>query len=222
VSAAASRLQDLRAELARIERGLAGVPLPVLRLCDAIDQHLPEQGLPRSALHEIQASDPGAGLALCALLLSRTEGQVVWIAPRPDAIWAPGLQALGLDVSRLILACYRKPQDGLWTMEEALRCPAIGGVVLRLDQLDLTASRRLQLAAENHGSFGLLLRTAAAGQGPSSATTRWRTTSLPHPAARPHWQIELLRCRGGQPAAWQAEWQAGALWAEPSSLSSLR
>jgi protein ImuA len=210
----ASRLHDLRTELLRIERGSDSASCPPLKLCSEIDRYLPEHGLARGALHEIQARDPGAGLAFCAVLLGRTVGDVVWIAPQSDAVWPPGLQALGLDASRLILARYRKPQEGLWSMEEALRCAAIGGVVLQLDQLDLTAWRRLQLAAEAGSSLGLLLRGAAAGQGPSTATTRWRAASLPQQTARSQWQLDLLRCRKGQPTSWHASWQDGALQAQ--------
>ena len=96
-------------------------------------------------------------------------------------------------------------------MEEALRCPAVTGAVLVLppgqaagdDRLDLTATRRLQLAAEAGGALGLLLRPDAAGIAPSASTTRWRIG--PHPAApgagldQPCWQLELLRAKAGRP-----------------------
>ncbi|MFC7611212.1 ImuA family protein [Teichococcus aestuarii] len=211
-------LRDLRAGLARIERGGPGHAQPALSLSPLIDEHLPGGGLARGALHEVQATDAGAGLAFCALVLARTEGPILWIAPRPDSVWAPGSVALGLGPDRLLIAHYKTAADGLWTMEKALRCPALGGAVLELDRLDMTATRRLQLAAEGSPRIGLLLRNAA-GHGPSSAVTRWRVGSLPDAAARPRWQLELLRCRAGRPASWQARWAAGQLEVDGAPLA---
>ena len=50
-----------------------------------------------------------------------------------------------------------RPADLLWAMEEGLRTPGIGAVLGEIRQLDLTASRRLQLAAESGGGVGLVL-----------------------------------------------------------------
>jgi protein ImuA len=187
-------------------------------LSPAIDEHLPGGGLARGALHEVQATDAGAGLSFCALALARTEGPILWISARPDSVWAAGSQALGLGPDRLLLAHSKTPADGLWTMEEALRCPALGGAVLELDRLDMTATRRLQLAAEGSPRIGLLLRNAAE-HGPSSAVTHWRVGSLPDAAARPRWQLDLLRCRAGRPASWQARWEVGQLQVEGAPLA---
>ncbi|ONG59150.1 hypothetical protein BKE38_00305 [Pseudoroseomonas deserti] len=119
----------------------------------------------------MKASDLGAGLALCTLNLSRTNGPVLWISAHAEDVWAPGLHALGLRADRLLQASYRQLADGLWTMEEALRSPASGAAVLQTDRLDMTASRRLQLAAEGSTRVGLLLRNFAE-HGPSSAASR--------------------------------------------------
>ncbi|MFC4169040.1 ImuA family protein [Teichococcus aestuarii] len=208
-----ARLEALRDQLARMERGGGGAAFLPLPLAPAIDRHLPGGGLARGALHEIQMADRNAGFAFAALILGRTTGPVLWIAPAADTPWAPGLHCLGLPPERLLLAGYRQPADGLWLLEEALRTPGLGGAVLRLDVLDLTASRRLQLAVEGSPRIGLLLR-AAAEHGPSSATSRWRVASHPDPALRPCWRLALLRCRGGQPAAWLVCHEGGALQVE--------
>jgi protein ImuA len=86
-------------------------------------------------------------------------------------------------------------------MEEALRCPALGAAVLMAGSgqgLDLTATRRLHLAAEAGGVFGLLLRPDGAA-GASAARTRWHIAPLASDAA-PRWRLTLLRQRGGAPA----------------------
>ena len=84
-------------------------------------------------------------------------GTVLWIAPDPDA-WPPGLARFGLSPAQLVLVRAPREQDGLWAMEETLRCPAVGAALLVTRELDLTAARRLQLAAEAGGVLGLLLR----------------------------------------------------------------
>lgn len=208
-----ARLDALRDQLARMERGGAHSAFPPLSLAPAIDRHLPGGGLMRGALHEIQMADCNAGFAFAGLILGRTAGPVLWITPAADTPWPPGLHRLSLPPERLLLADYWQPADGLWLLEEALRTPGLGGAVLRLDPLDLTASRRLQLAVEGSARIGLLLRQAAE-HGPSSATSRWRVASRPDPALRPCWDLALLRCRGGQPAAWQVFFEAGALQVE--------
>ncbi|WBV44818.1 ImuA family protein [Pseudoroseomonas cervicalis] len=207
--ASPDQLAALRHRLARIERGLGEAPPPPLRLAPAIDRHLPEGGLARGALHEVTAADPGAALGFCALLLGRAGGTVLWIAPRPDALWPPGLRPLGLPVERLVLARYRQPQDGLWALEEALRSPALAGALLQIPSLPMLAARRLQLAAEAGGGIGLLLRDAAeadpdspAPGGAANALTRWHIASEPG-GGTPCWRLRLLRCRGGRPAAWR-------------------
>ncbi|MDQ2103547.1 hypothetical protein QSG27_12680, partial [Azospirillum sp. C340-1] len=86
--------------------------------------------------------------------------------------------------------------------------------------LDLTASRRLQLAAESSGVTGILLqnasRNAARRSAASAAVTRWRIAPAPSQPEEPgvgdpRWRAELERCRGGRPGAWLLEWRDGAL-----------
>lgn len=206
----------------------------------AIDAHLPAGGLAGGCVHEIACgneggSDSGSATAFAAALAGRAQQlyrpPVVWIAPRigqRESLYGPGLAAFGLDPAALIVV--RVPSPGrtgaaqaLWAMEEALRTPAIGAVCAEIDTIDLTASRRLQLAAEAGGTFGLLLRGTVQGAGNSAAppiasVTRWRVTAAPSGPTRPaplpvsllgatRWQVELLRVRGGRPHHWLLEWR---------------
>lgn len=207
----------LRARIGRLERAGAAAALAraeagVVSLSETIDAALPGGGLARAGLHEVLAAEPGAAAGFCAMILARTAGPVLWIAPSPDA-WPPGLARYGLSPAELVLVRAPRPADGLWAMEEALRCPALGGALLCLPDLDLTAARRLQLAAEAGGAIGLLLRPDTDDPGPSAALTRWRVSALPslggnaHTLGDPRWQLELLRCRGGQPQSWSATWR---------------
>jgi protein ImuA len=77
----------------------------------------------------------------------------------------------------------------------------------------------LQLAAERSGITAFLLRRwRDGGQAareralPNAAVTRWRIAALPSRPLRdepgvghPRWRVELLRCRGGEPACWEME-----------------
>lgn len=217
----AALLAALRARIARLDRsggaGGSAAPSDSVPLCPAIDQSLPGGGLARAAIHEVLAADPGAAACFCALLLARSRGTVLWIAPEPDAR-PPGLARFGLLPAELVLVQARRPADALWAMEESLRCPGIAGAVLTLDALDMAAARRLQLAAEAGGALGLLLRpdTEAAAPTATTALTRWRVGALPGTggSARdlddPRWRLELLRARGGRPHAWPVVWRAAA------------
>lgn len=217
-------LSALRARIARLERAGAAESLAsrgedAIPLCPAIDQALPWGGLPRAALHEVLAAEPGAAAGFAALVLARAGGSVLWIAPEPDA-WPPGLARFGLSPARLVLVRAVRQQDALWAMEETLRCQAVGAALLVAGELDLTAARRLQLAAESGGVLGLLLRPDADGAAPTAALTRWRIGAAPSDSDSPHaigdptWSLDLLRCRGGRPATWRAAWHGDRLLTE--------
>jgi protein ImuA len=207
----------LRARIGRLERAGAAAALArsqagVVGLSEAIDAHLPGGGLARAGLHEIMAAEPGAAAGFAAVILGRTAGPVLWIGPDPDA-WPPGLVRYGLSPADLVLVRAPRTADGLWAMEEALRCPAVSGALLNLAEIDLTCARRLQLAAEAGGALGLLLRPDAEEAGPSVALTRWKVNALPglggsaHELGDPRWSLDLLRCRGAAPRSWTVTWR---------------
>lgn len=213
----AALLAGLRARIARLDPGLeAG--RATLPLSSEIDAYLPWGGLPLAGLHEVLAAEPGAGMGFSALLLARAQAalpgrSVLWIADEPDA-YPPGLAQLGLSATSLILIRAPRPADALWAAEEGLRCPAIAAVLVMNATPDLTAARRLQLAAETGGGIGLLLRDDDESPGPTAALTRWRLSARasesgsPHHLGEPGWEIALLRVRGGRPGAWAGEWDA--------------
>jgi len=207
-SAALARLRDTLAGLTtRTAEGNISAPIPVFA-----DNSLIGAGLVRGALHEVCAASPGSGVAFAAILLARCGGQVLWIATEQESnlVWPPGLLPFGLAPDKLILARAARWPEALWAMEEALRCPALGAAVLMAGSgqgLDLTATRRLHLAAEAGGVFGLLLRPDGAA-GASAARTRWHIAPLASDAA-PRWRLTLLRQRGGAPAGpWNVAFNA--------------
>lgn len=176
-------LDRLRADLARLEgpaRAQRAGSLP-LGLA-AIDARLPGGGLTRGCIHEITGPPAGdaAAAGFAAVLLGRlaADGPVVWIGPRSE-LYGPGLLELGLDPARLIVVRARDRRGRLWALEEVLRSPGPLAGLAEIDRLDLTQSRRLQLAAEALGVTAFLLRPESALRQASAAFTRWRVQALP-------------------------------------------
>jgi protein ImuA len=223
-------LERLRARLARLEAlGRNGSPVMALGL-PGIDGVLPGGGLARGCLHELcGAPAQGAALGFAAALLGRlmaAGGHVVWIGPR-DELFGPGLAELGLAPERLIVVRARRREARLWALEEALRSPGLAAALVEVEQLSLTQSRRLQLAAEAKGVTALVLRPLGAGAAPSAAATRWRIAPGPSAAAggprraagQPHWRVDLVRCRGGRTGSWQIAWGEDGWHEVPDSLA---
>jgi protein ImuA len=222
---------ELRERIRRIERPTAAIHGVLPFGIAAIDRVLPGGGLARGALHEILGAggdeeDGALAAAFAAGILGRLvtqrssagDGMVLWCLPRPD-LYGPSLAAHGLDPAHLVLVQAPRDAEILWAMEEGLRAPGIAAVVGEVGTLAAVASRRLQLAAERSGITAFLLRRwRDGGQAarernlPNAAVTRWRIVALssqPLPGepgvGRPRWRVELLRCRGGEPACWEVE-----------------
>ena len=117
---------------------------------------------------------------------------------------------------------FQECEELLLAMEEGLRHVGLAGVVGEIEgTLTLTASRRLQLAAEKSGVTAFAIRRPrrpdmAELDAPIAAETRWRIAALPSPPAlaaapgtpglaRTRWQLDLVRCRGGEPRTWIVE-----------------
>jgi protein ImuA len=201
---ATARLEALRAAIGGFGPGasVARVKLGLPALDEALGG-----GLPRGALHEIAAVDgSAAATGFAAFLLGRLAAAarrpVLWM-PGAD-IYAPGLIRYGLEPNRLLLANFRRPQALLRALEEGLRCIGLAAVLGETDEVDLTASRRLQLAAETHDVACLLLRRSAARTA-SAAVTRWQVWSASAHGTKPRWRVSLLRCRSGRTGDWLLE-----------------
>jgi protein ImuA len=128
------------------------------------------------------------------------------------------LAAVGLTPDRVVHVEAGKPGTVLLVMEECLRHRGLAGVVGEFGgRLTLTASRRLQLAAERSGITAILLRRGRrcddpAFAEPTAAATRWHVAAQPPPPApetpglgQPRWRLDLIRCRGGMPHSWIVE-----------------
>ena len=180
-------------------------------------------GLAGARHSEVFANGREAGGAAAALALALEEAgarleqrSVLWVQDaaalrlggRP---YRPGLpEPLR---HRLIHVAARTPEELLFALEEGVRCRDLAFVIGELagnpKALDFTASRRLSLAAENHGVPLVLVRLDAA-RDLSSARMRWQVRSAPSAAPQwnafapgpPAWRAELFRARGHAPGEW--------------------
>ncbi len=115
-----------------------------------------------------------------------------------------------------MLAVLPDPVTLLRAAADVVRCAEVGAVVIELWRnpraLDLTASRRLAVAAEASGVTALMLR-AQAEPSPSAAQTRWSVRAALSTALEAQapghtvLDIELLRQRGRPSGGrWLLEW----------------
>jgi protein ImuA len=231
-----SVIEELRARIQRLE-GASGRRRSVLPFgIKAIDQHLPGGGLALGALHEVAggghgAIDGAAAALFAAGIAARLRGQVLWCVTQQD-LFAPALAQAGLVPDRVIYAEAGDEKSVLVCFEEGLRHGGLGAVVAEVARLSMTASRRLQLAAEGSSTIGIAIRrwrrpaeAADFGQ-PTASVTRWRVsvlpaTPLPVPGVgRARWQLELIRCRAGESADFEVEASDGTgRLALPSKLA---
>lgn len=186
-----------------------------------IDQKLPDGGLAYSALHEVAGGgndtmNAAAAALFSAGIASRTKGKVLWCMTRQD-LFAPALAQAGLSPDRVIYAEAGDQKALLACFEEGLRHGGLGAVIAEVAELNMTTSRRLQLAAEQSGSIGIAIRrwrrqadALDFGQ-PTAAVTRWRVSVLPSQPlpvegiGRARWLLELIRCRAGESADFEVE-----------------
>ncbi|MDF2997555.1 MAG: Damage-inducible protein [Xanthobacteraceae bacterium] len=220
MSGHAPLLAELRERIAHLDGGGVRARPHLPFEVEAIDRHLPGGGLSRGALHEVSGTGEdfthGAAAALfIAGVLARLDGPVLWCLRRRD-LFAPGLANAGLDPDRVIYAEAGDAKNVLLAMEEGLRHAPLAGVVGEIDRMGLTASRRLNLAAEASGVVAFALKRGwrpgdVEREEPSAAHTRWRVAAMPSRALevpglpRALWRLELTRCRNGEAAQWLVE-----------------
>jgi Uncharacterized conserved protein len=165
-------------------------------------------------LHEIHAAchAMAAAMAFALGIMDHVGGKPILLArcaPRRQPrmrLYGEGLAALGVDPARLLIVETQDERALLQAGLDAARCGGLASVLLEtwgaLPRYDLTASRRLVLAAERSGTSVIVLRAEAEPRA-SAAHTRWIVRSAPSsPLAAnapglPATEAELSRRRGG-------------------------
>lgn len=183
-------------------------------------------GLKHGKVHEIYAANPddavsAAGFtAMMAMGVSNSKS-LIWLRTKRAVraggmIYAPGLLESGGTPENWLLVLAEDNKALLRAAVDAARCDGLGAVIIeawgRMPEMDLTASRRMALAAEKSGVTLFLLRTDGEVV-PSAAETRWSVASAPSRAlaanapGAPVFDIELLRRRSGPSGMrWRLEW----------------
>ncbi len=183
-------------------------------------------GLRRDGVHECYAlggEDRGAATGFALLIAARAASlqPSIWlrvggrkaVAAMP---FAPGLAEMGLRPDNFLLVQLPDIHALLKASIDAIRHIRAGCAIIELDgrapPYDLTASRRLALAAERSGTLVLIVRSEAQ-PGNSAAHSRWQVGSAPStplPAdapGNPVFDLRLLRQRGGREGLHlQLEW----------------
>ncbi|CAN5298213.1 translesion DNA synthesis-associated protein ImuA [soil metagenome] len=142
----------------------------------ALDAQLPGGGWPLGALVELLLPHPGVGeLQLIAPAVSAAcdidSRQALFIGT-PHNLYGPALGALHWDLARLMLVDAQTPADRLWAAEQALRCPAIGALMVWLPKARVDQLRRLHLAAQASEMLVFIVRPLACRNESSPAPLR--------------------------------------------------
>lgn len=186
-----------------------------------IDGCLPHGGLACGAVHELSMHDPLGAVthphALPALLArsaiashstSSADGWgcagresfpffVVWVGRRS---WPTPFSLAPEHLSSCLFLDPPTEKLALWTIETALRSPAVKLVIADTPRVSLATTRRLSLSARAHGTTAVLLRRHSEQPAPSAAMTSWSLASVPSASEAPTWELSLKRFKGGSAA----------------------
>ncbi len=209
-------VQRLRRTIRSIEGRTSSPSFRSISLgCPELDRSLPWNGLPIPALHEVSGIGADAFTAALASRLLADSGALIWCeqearSRRLGHLHGPGLARFGIRPDRLLLVRCRTDREVLESMEEALRSGAVACVVGEVERPARIPGRRLQLAAEEGGTSGLLLAPPLPDPGPLAVHLRFRVDFLPLPDAFA-FRVDLWRIRSSLPRSWKVQWNEKTL-----------
>ena len=152
-------------------------------------------GWPAAGLTEMFVERYGSGEISLLLpgLLSRaaSSGLIVWVAP-PYIPYAPALQQVGFDLSRVLVVNAADDKESLWSIEQAVKSSACVAVLGWAAVAGEHGLRRLQLAAEQYHCWVVLFRPLRFVKSSSIAALRLRVVA--GPAATLQVQVLKNRC----------------------------
>lgn len=186
--------------------------------CTALDRALPGRGLHRGTLVEYLAHI-GSGATALALIAGREacrEGGALVVVDRQRTFHPPAAANLGIELANVIFVRPTTRKDFCWALNQSLSCQGIGAVVCWPERLDSNTFRQWQLAAENAGTLGLLIRPPNVRGQPSwselqllvearpvaaASSTRSLAAMPATTASARQLRVEIVRCRNGNPGA---------------------
>lgn len=177
----------------------------------ALDAGLPGGGWPRQGLVEVLTPHPGVGelyllLPVLAALSRATPARwCAWISPSHEP-YAPALAARGVALDRMLVVRTDLP---LWAHEQALRSGACAMALAWMPRVSPRAIRRLQLAAEQGRSLGVLFRSQQFAEQASPAMLRVSFDPVKE-AGRQGARVTLIKSRGGSRVPIDLTWAAAA------------
>lgn len=186
-----------------------------------INASFPNKTFPLGAVHEF-CYDGKEGLAatggfISGILstLNKNGSTSIWISSSQH-IFPPALRYYGLDPERFLFVLMKREKDIQWAMEEALQCSGLNAVVAELNSLSFTSSRRFQLAVEESGVTGFIIRDNPGNLNTTASISRWKIKSIASDTSDdlpgvgfPRWQVDLQKIRNGIPGSWTVEWAYG-------------
>lgn len=183
-----------------------------------IESAFPNGVFPKKAIHEFVSVVPehsaasGGFIGGLLSILMKEGAACVWVSTSRK-LFPVSLRLFNVDPERIIFIDVVREKDVLWVMEEALKCDGLAAVVAELNDLSVIESRRLQLAVEQTGVTGFILRKDARRALTSVATARWKVSPVPSETEDempgvgfPRWKVELTKVRHGNPGSWTLEW----------------
>ena len=99
-------------------------------------------------------------------------GRSLVVLDRRGDFYPPAAVRLGIEPEQLLVVHVESAADHDWAMDQVLRSPAVAAALAWPERLDGRTFRRWQLAVEQGGGLGLLLRPMAARADPSWADVR--------------------------------------------------
>lgn len=155
-----------------------------------LDALLPGGGWPKAGLVEVTSPHKGIGELQLLMPLLRQRSQqaqsVLWIAP-PYALHGPALAEAGVNIrNSFVIPSQTSCNKALWSIEKALQSSECGLVLAWQNWLSPRVVRRLQLAAREGQTLGMLFHQRPTPNSPamlqlainSAPATRLRTRSI--------------------------------------------
>ena len=163
--------------------------------------------LKHARVHEV--CGPSA-LSFTAVQATSRQGPILWVKEkwRTEQLNPAGLIDF-FPPEKLLVAATSTQTETLAVAEEALRSGVSSMVVMELSAaLDLTAGRRLQLAARAGTAMGLAI--ISQGSGSNAAETRWQCSPVFDTKDSTLQKWELIKNKSGTLGVWNVRWSASS------------